>query len=139
MQEEFAPTQQSLLQFVFEALGIRYTILLPLVALICFFLVVVVVIRGKGGMAAVALLLLVHAPILIGIFAALDGLIASYTVIGMSMTTPHPAQVATGISTSLVAPVVAMLLTAPSYAVATLGACIRCLFSRDETITASNK
>ena len=76
-------------------------------------------------MAAAALILIVHVPLFIGVFAAVQGAIASYTVIAMSGASPKPSEVAAGISTALVAPLVGMLLTVPGYATATLGALIR--------------
>lgn len=119
------PVQQSLLGWVFSALGVPYVLLLPIAGLVCFLLAVVVVLRGKGPMAVAALILIVHVPLLIGVFAAVQGAIASYTVIAMSGASPKPAEVAAGISTALVAPLVGMLMMVPGYATAALGAFIR--------------
>ncbi len=121
------PVRQSLLFWVFTSLGFPYVILLPLAGFLCFVLTLIVVLRGRGPMAAAALILIVHVPLLIGAFAAIQGGIASYTVIAMSETAPKPSEVAEGISTALVAPMVAMLLMVPGYATAALGAFIRSL------------
>jgi hypothetical protein len=102
-----------------------YAIVLPLAGLICFLLALILVLRGKGPMAAAGLILIVHVPLLIGVFAAIQGAIASYTLIAMSATTPKPSELAAGISMALVAPMVGMVLMVPGYATAALGAIIR--------------
>ena len=72
-------------------------------------------------------LLIVHVPFLIGLFAAIHGAMASYIVIAMSDMTPKPSELAAGISSALVAPMVGMLLMVPGYAVAAFGAFVRSL------------
>jgi hypothetical protein len=94
---------------------------------VCFLLALIIVIRGNGPMAIAALILIVHVPLLIGIFAAIQGAIASYTIIAMGGAAPKPSEVAAGISTALVAPLVGILLMVPGYATAALGAFIRSL------------
>ena len=122
---ESEPVQRSLLSWMINALGVPYVIVLPLAGLICFLLALILVLRGKGPMAATGFILIVHVPLLIGLFAAIQGGIASYTVIAMSPTSPKPSEVAAGISTALFAPLVGMLLMVPGYATAAIGAFIR--------------
>jgi hypothetical protein len=124
---EAEQVERSLLSWMFNALGFPYVILLPLAGLVCFFLALILVLRGKGPMAAAGLILVVHVPFLIGVFAAIRGGIASYSVIAMSTTPPKPSDVAAGISTALFAPLVGMLLMVPGYATAAVGAFIRAL------------
>ncbi|GAA5504883.1 hypothetical protein [Novipirellula caenicola] len=126
------PVQQSLLRWMFASLGLPYAILLPLAGIVCFLFALIIVVRGKGPMAAAALILVVHVPLLIGVFAAIQGAIASYTVIAMSPATPKPSEVAAGISTALVAPLVGMLLMVPGYMTAVLGAFIRSMTAKAE-------
>ena len=126
MSPNAVPVQQSYLSWMFAALG-PYALLLPLAGLLCFLLALVLVARGKGPMVAACLILIVHVPLLIGVFAALQGGIASYTVIAASATTPKPSDVAAGISTALFAPLVGMMLMVPGYATAAVGAFIRSL------------
>lgn len=121
------PVQQSYLRWMYLALGLEYSLLLPLAGLACFVLALVVVLRGKGPMSAAALILIVHVPLLIGVFAAIQGVISSYTVIAMSESTPKPSELASGISTALFAPLVGMLLMVPGYAAAAIGAVVRSL------------
>jgi hypothetical protein len=118
--------QQSYLGWMLTSLG-AYALLLPLAGLLCFLLALVLVVRGKGPMAIASLILIVHVPLLIGVFAAIQGGIASYTVIAASATAPKPSDVAVGISTALFAPLVGMMLMVPGYATAAVGAFIRSL------------
>lgn len=121
---ETEPVQQSYLSWMINALG-PYGILLPLTGLMCFLLALILVLRGKGPMAAAGLILIVHVPFLIGVLAAIQGGIASYTIIAASEIPPKPSEVAAGISTALFAPLVGMFVMVPSYATAALGAFIR--------------
>ena len=132
------PVRQSLLSWMFTALGFPYVILLPLTGVMCFVLALLIVVRGKGPMAAASLILVVHIPPLIGVFAAIQGAIASYTVIAMSAATPKPSEVAAGISTALVAPMVGMLLMIPGYATAVLGSFVRSFVAKAEGRTLKN-
>lgn len=133
MLEDAQPVQQSLLNWMLTALGFPYVVLLPVTGGLCFLLALIIVLRGKGPMAAASLVLIVHVPMLFGIFAAIQGGIASYTVIATSAATPKPSEVAAGISTALVAPLVAMVVMVPGYATAALGAFIRSLMAKTET------
>jgi hypothetical protein len=126
------PMQQSYLGWIVNSLGFPYAVLLPLAGVVCFVLVLATLVRGRGAMATVSLLLIVHVPLLIGVFAALQGAMASYAVIAQSETAPRPAEIAAGISTALVAPTVGMLVMAPSYFVAALGALVRSLLPDGE-------
>ncbi len=122
-------TEVSLLAWIFNSLGFAYSVLLPLLAVVGFVLTLIIVLRGQGPLAAAALLLIVHMPLLVGAFAALQGMMASFLVIAISGTAPKPAEVAEGISTALVAPFVSLLLIVPAYLTATIGGFIRCLRS----------
>lgn len=124
MQVETMPVQQSYVVWIFSSLG-PFAVLLPLAGLLSFVLALIIVARGKGPMAAVALLLIVHVPMLIGFFGAVQGAINSYSVIAMSAVAVKPSEVAAGISTALVSLMVGMVVTAPGYAVAALGGLAR--------------
>jgi hypothetical protein len=124
---EAAPVRQSYVSWLLDSLGMYYVILLPLAGLVSFLIALIVVIRGKGPMAGPCLILVVHIPMLIGVFAAIQGAIASYMVIAISDTAPKPSEIALGVSTALAAPMVAMVLTVPSYVVAVFGSLIRAL------------
>lgn len=127
MNAELEPVRQSFIAWMLAALGAKYAILLPVVALVSLVLVLVVVTRGRGPMAAAALVLLCPLPLLIGLLGALEGVIGSYHVIAISQSAPKPSELADGISMSLVAPLVGLLLMTPTLLVAVLGSVMRSL------------
>lgn len=126
------PVQQSFLHWAIMALG-PYAFLLPMAGLSCLVLALIVVMRGKGPMAIAFLVLIVHVPLLIGLFAAIQGGLSIYTMIAASSSAPRPSELAEGISTALVAPMVGMLLMVPGYAVSLVGSFIRSLREQDES------
>lgn len=125
--------QQSLLSWMFAALGLPYVILLSLAGGLCFLFALVLVLRGKGPMAAASLVLVVHVPFFIGILGAIQGAIACYLVIASSADAPKPSEMAEGISSALVAALVGMIAMVPAYTTAVLGAFIRALTAKNET------
>ena len=131
---ENEPVQQSLLAWIVLALGLPYAVMLLLLALLSFVLTLVILVRGKGPMAAAALVLVVHLPLLIGAFGALQGTMSALTVIATSSTAPRPADVAAGVSTAIVVPLVALVLTIPNYLIAAVGAFVRSLNRREQPI-----
>ena len=137
MSEEVG-VQQSRLGWIFSSLGLWYTLILPAVALVCFVLTLLLVLRGRGPMAAAAIALIVPVPFLIGIAAALRGAMASFIVIASSSTPAKPSEIAVGISTALVVPLVSLFLMVPSYLVAVAGATIRALVSDGESSDTSD-
>ncbi|MDZ4780473.1 MAG: hypothetical protein SGJ19_09500, partial [Planctomycetia bacterium] len=99
MQDDFAPVQQSSVAWLFDALGVQYTVLLLLAGLIGFLIALAVVLRGRGPMAAAALLLAVSLPLLVGVYGAFDGAMESLFVIAQSTVAPRPSEIAAGVST----------------------------------------
>jgi hypothetical protein len=79
----------SYLKWIFHVLGVQYAFLLPATALLAFVLVLLVSLKGKDRTVGPCLVLIVPLPFLVGIFALLDGLIASFQVI---VTTQAPPQ-----------------------------------------------
>lgn len=114
------------------ALGWRYVLLLPASALLSFVLTAVLVIAGKGRTTGSAMAFIVAAPFLIGLFGMFDGLLASFMVMSTSTGVPKASQVAMGISTSIVAPLVGMFLMVPSYLLATAALTVRALKSDEK-------
>ena len=128
--EEFAePARQSYLMWFLSALGVKYTLLLPLAGFVAFLVVAFLLWKGKGPAMVGALLLVVPAPIFLGVMGVVEGLIAMYQVIGMSSVTPKPSEIAEGISMSLVAAMVGLVLAMPAYFLATFGLIVRSLIS----------
>ena len=123
MGDEMAmPVQQSYLMFVYESLGLRYALLLPLTALISFNLTLLVVLRGRGAAAGFALLFIVPMPLMVGVHGFLDGWIASGQVMAAGGV---PNNLGLGMAMSLVAPMVGMWLTIPSYLLAMIALLMR--------------
>src|SRR5688572_7241965 len=131
MQEEMLaeelPRQQSYLMFLINALGWRYTFLLPLAALVSVILVLVLITRGKGSSLPAALILIVPLPFLVGIMGVIDGMLASFQVIAASDTSPKPSEWAMGIAMSLMTAWVGILLSIPGFLLAVGGTFIRSL------------
>jgi hypothetical protein len=134
MQPAVGPMQQSFLSWMVAALGYPYAILLPGSALFGFVLTLIVVVRGKGPMAGAALVFIVPAPMLIGVFAAMEGGIRSFNMIATVAADPAPGQIARVISTLLAAPMVGMALTVPSYLLAAIGSLVRSFFADPESL-----
>ena len=127
MDAEAAPVVQSKLAWFLNSLGLFYTGALLAAGLLAFILTIVIVARGRGPLAGAALWFAVTLPLWVGVLGFFDGMIASFTVIAMSEVSPKPSEVASGISTSLVTPLVGLWLMAPSFVVATIGSLIRAM------------
>ena len=127
------PVQRSFLSFIFRSLGWHYGPLLLVAGVLCFIFAMIIVIRGNGPMAAAALVLVVHVPFLIGILATTQGAIMTYDRIAVSAASPSPAEVADGISTSLVGLYAGITLTTPGYLAAMIGAFIRSVRATGES------
>ena len=125
MGDEMAmPVQQSYLMFLYNGLGLRYALLLPLMALISFNLTLLVVLRGRGAAAGFALLFIVPMPLFVGVHGYCDGWIAAGQVFAAGAK-PMPGGVELGTAMSLVAPMVGMWFTIPSYLLAMIGLLMR--------------
>jgi hypothetical protein len=125
--EAYEPVQQSLLQFYYSALGLRYSVMLPLAAIVGFALVLLIVIRGRGPLASAALLISLSLPLLVGLHGALDGMMAAYLVIASSEIMPKPSEYAMGSAMSCALPLVGMMLMGPSLLAALVGSVMRSL------------
>lgn len=127
---ESAPVHDaSLLVQTFRALGLFYTVVLPLAAFFSFVLTVLLVIRG-GQYAGAAIVLVVPLPFLIGLYGFFEWMIVSFNVIASASSAPRPAEVAMGVATALYTPLVGLLLMVPSYLVATGGLFLRALIGQ---------
>jgi len=127
MQPGNAVVQQSLVSWAINALGTPALFLLVTAGTVSFCLSLLLTIRGRGAMSAVALVLAAHLPLLTGIFLALLGTISSWMVVATSPTAPKPSEWAEGVSVSLLAPLMGLVLMTPSYTVALVGGLIRAL------------
>ncbi|MDX1945783.1 MAG: MotA/TolQ/ExbB proton channel family protein [Pirellulaceae bacterium] len=134
LSEEFAePVRQSYLMWFFSALGMKYTLLLPLAGFVAFLIVAFLLWKGKGPAMIGAIVLVVPAPVYLGVLGVVEGMMASFQVIAMSSTAPKPSEIAEGISMSLVSAMVGLVLTIPAYILATLGLVVRSLVGESKS------
>ncbi|MDB5344007.1 MAG: hypothetical protein JWP89_2384 [Schlesneria sp.] len=91
----------------------------------CFVLTLFIVIRGQGPFACAALVFIVPIPFWLGLFGTLKGLIASLQVIAMSDAAIKASEISDGVASSLLNPMLGLVMMAPSYLVATLGSIFR--------------
>jgi hypothetical protein len=127
--EQAAPAQQSFLSWATSAVPGPFLLLLLLTGFLSFVTALILVTRGRGAMAAAALVLVVHVPVFIGVLAALNGSINALVVIASSPVAPKPSEIAAGVSAALFSPLFGIALAAPGYGVAAVGAFVRA-FSR---------
>ena len=124
MEAEARP--RTYLEWILSALG-PYGLLLPLVGLVAFALALFIVIRGRGPMAGAALVFIVPMPLALGLFAAAQAAINSFSVVALGDIQLKSSDVAQTISECLVLPEIGMLLTVPAYLVALIGLVVRSL------------
>jgi len=123
MEAEFEE-RPSLLSFALESVG-WYIIPLLLTGIIGCVLAFIIVKRSKGPLAGAALLLIIHLPLFIGLFAALEGLLSFFMLFGWR---PAKAEeLVREAARGLVTPILALIVMSPSYAVAAVGDLIRAL------------
>ena len=132
LHEDFhTPVRQSYLAWSYQALGMRYAVLIPLTGFLLFFGALVLVSMCKRpAPIKTYLLFFVPLPILLGVFGTLEGLILSFQVISMSSASPHAQEVFSALATSLFSTLVGMLVAAPAYFVTAIGLFVRSLLDR---------
>jgi len=133
--EDFAePIQEmSYLGWVYSALGPLYGLALPLLGLVAFVGACLVVAKNRRPADIAAGVYFAAAPLVLGIFGVVHGMIASMQVIAMGGATPKTSDIAMGVSTSLFAALVGMLCSFPSYGVLACGYLARSLTLKDGT------
>ncbi len=124
--------QQSLLEYYYWALGLKYAIALPLAAAFSFVMTAIVVLRGRGAPAIAAILLLAPLPVYLGMMAAADGFVASGRVIALGPVAPNPAELVHGFCMAMAPISVGMFLAIPGFLVASMGMLIRSLVTPAE-------
>ena len=119
------PSQQSYLSWYLNALGVENAAWLSLSTFVSCVLILWLAFRGKGIHAALAMILLIPVPLIIGVYAGLDGAISAMVVISRGATQPTGSQFASGLAMTFVAPWLGMLLCIPNYLVALLSMLVR--------------
>ena len=116
------PVPQSFLSWIIESISGPFTLLLLLSGLACFVATLILVRRGNGPFTGAALILIVHIPLLIGVLAALFGVLNALRAIATSATAPRASDYAACVSALLVGLIAGIAMSAPSYAAAVIGA-----------------
>ena len=133
--EEFAEPvrEMSYLAWMYNALGPFYFLGLPLLGLLAFAAALVVVIKNRRPADIALSVYFAAAPLLLGIFGVVHGMIASLQVIAVSAATPKPSEIAEGISTSLFAALVGLMCSFPAYGALAIGYLVRTLMLKRES------
>ena len=107
------------------ALGGPYTVVVPLVGIVCFVLAGFTVTRGTGPMAAAALLLLCLIAPLIGVLVFLHKGIDSLYFVSQAGVPPKTSEIAEGVANAMSTLLVTLIIAAPTWAMATMGSFIK--------------
>jgi len=127
----------SYLQWIVEALGLGYCLLLVLAGVCSFVMTLLIVRRGKGDMSGVSLLLCIGLPLLVGLLATVHVMIKSMTPIAMRAEGDATPEMAAAITMSLFPLLLGILLMIPGYLVATIGLFRRSIREESETVSTS--
>ena len=111
-----------------------FGMLIPPLAIVCFVLTLLIAIRGKGSRAGIALVLIIPLPVLLGFFCLVYAGIQSLQVIFHSTVPPKSSELGDAISTALVAPMMGLLLSLPSYLVGSAAMFVRSLSESSDRI-----
>ena len=136
--EEFAePVQQmSYLAWIYNALGPLYMLGLPLLGLLAFVGAIIVVAKNRRPADIASFIYFAAAPLLLGMFGVVHGMISSFQVIAAGASSPKPSEIAMGVGTSLFAALVGLMCSFPAYGVLAVGYIIRTLTLKDGPVRA---
>jgi hypothetical protein len=121
--ESPAPRKVSNLVWIYKSLGIRYSVLLGGSSLLTFVGAVMIVRAARQPAPLAAYMLIVAIPTIIGVVGGLDGMIITFSV----LADPQPHHYWGGLAQAIVAPLVGILLTAPSYLLVSAALVLRTL------------
>lgn len=122
---DFTPSEPSFIVWLMMAMGIRFTLWLPLVTILAFVLALIAILRFKTPYLTAILLAVVPLPIYVGTLGVIDGMVSSFQVIALSSVTPQSSEFAIGAGMSLVTLQVGLILALPLYLMGTLDLCYR--------------
>jgi hypothetical protein len=119
--------RDSFLLWLYKQLGFRYAFLLPGSGLAVFLGGVAVAARARRPAPLAAYLLLALLPFFIGVFAAIEGMFLTNFILSQSARFPRMDEFASGYAASLVAVLVGMVATAPTYLLIACALVMKCL------------
>jgi hypothetical protein len=127
--EEFVEPvrEMSYLAWMYSALGPFYLLGLPSLGLFAFVAAILVVVKNRRPADISSSIYFAAAPLLLGIFGVVHGMIASMQVIAMSGAAPKASHIAMGVSTSLFSALVGLMCSFPAYGVLAIGYLVRTL------------
>ena len=135
--EDFAEPvrEMSYLAWMYDALGPMYALTLPLLGFLAFIAACLVVVKNRRPADIAAGVYFAAAPFVLGMFGVVHGMIASMQVIAVGGATPRSADIAMGVSASLIAALIGLLCSFPSYGVLAFGYLVRSLMLKDGKIS----
>jgi hypothetical protein len=139
MEEDFnLPPQapQPFVVWLFRALGIRYTVFLPFIALLAFVLAGLALWRFKTPVLTAILVAVVPLPLFYGAMGMIDGMMASWSVVSLSGVSVKNSDLAEGAALSLVTMQVGLILLLPTYLLAVVGLTYRALMHVEAEVPA---
>ena len=126
------PAQQmSILGWMWNALGPIYLLGLPTLGFLAFIGACLVVVKNRQPSEIASFVYFAAAPLLLGLFGVVHGMIHAFSVIAMAGASPKPSEIAQGISTCLFALLVGMMCSFPAYGVLAIGFVIRSLTRKE--------
>jgi hypothetical protein len=125
-EDESEPVRRSYLEWLFEGIGLPYSLLLPAAALVTFILVIILLRRGRGVELVGALLFVVPMPIFVGCLRIVYDMIEAMQIIAIS-DSPKLGEVVYAASAGLATFWYAMILILPSYLLALGGLFLRAI------------
>ena len=128
----------SYLQWMLDALGLNYCLLLVLAGVCGFVMTLLMVRRGKGDKPSIGILLCIGLPLLVGLQATVSGMIKGMISIATHATgESNQEDMARVIAISLFPLLLGILLMIPGYLVATIGLFRRSIRGESETVSTS--
>ena len=131
--EDWKNQPQNLFEFSYVALGPFYSMLLPLSALVSLIAVVVLLRYGKGQLTGTAIVLFAATPVLIGLYATVQGLFNASETIVLSGASVKPVELVMDFSTAIISTIVGFLLAIPAYMIALFGCFVRSISAKAES------
>ncbi len=125
-------------QWMLDALGLYYCLLLVLAGVCGFVMTLLMVRRCKGDKPSIGILLCIGLPLLVGLQATVSGMIKGMISIATHATgESNQEDMARVIAISLFPLLLGILLMIPGYLVATIGLFRRSIWEESETVSKS--
>jgi hypothetical protein len=126
--DENEPVRRSIFEWLFEGIGLPYSLLLPVTALVAFVLVIILLRRAKGVELVGALLFVVPMPIFVGCIRIVYDMIEAMQVVAIS-DSPKLGEVVYAATIGMATFWYGMILVLPSYLLALGGLFARAIRS----------